>query len=91
MALYGICISYPTQCKLSEQYCHGPKCGKGIFAFLDAGSEVGFLLPCREDECPIQEALLTDMPIDLTPEGQFQTGEKQIILRKLKPSALEKP
>lgn len=84
MGLYGICISFPAQKALSEQFCHGPKCGKGIFAFLDAGPGIGVVLPCRHDSCPIQESLLEDTPLDVSREYQGEAGAEQMILRKLK-------
>jgi len=83
MSLYGICISFPTQKAICDEYCHGPKCGKGIFAFLDAGPGIGVVVPCRQDECPVQESLLTDSPLDVTREYAEAIDASQMILRKL--------
>ena len=83
MSLYGVCISFPSQIAICEDYCHGPKCGKGIFAFLDAGPGIGMVVPCREDECPVQESLLADMPLDVSREFSEDADANQMILRKL--------
>ena len=83
MSLYGVCISFPSQKAICEDYCHGPKCGKGIFAFLDTGPGIGMVVPCRQDECPVQDSLLADMPLDVSREFSEDADANQMILRKL--------
>jgi len=83
VSLYGVCISFSTQRAICEEYCHGPKCGKGIVAFLDAGPGIGVIMPCREDECPVQASLLSDMPLDVSREFPGDADAGQMVLRKL--------
>jgi hypothetical protein len=49
---YG--VSPIIQKELVDKYCFG-SCGKIIVGAVDGGDYIGYVFPCREDNCPHEE------------------------------------
>ena len=66
-------VLFPAQKKQIEEYCWGPKCGKGIVGTIDL--DISAAVACRHGDCPI-----LDKQMD---EPMGTVGDQMVYLRKL--------